>query len=195
MKRLILLGVFAIFLFILPFRYVFAQGKTDQQNVKDGQIELSITTVPTATPSPTVQHVDYPLPYPGLLPDNPLYVFKAIRDKIIEFLISDPAKKAEFYLLSSDKRVNTGYYLILKGENDMGVLYISKSNSYLSMANTQAFLAGERGKGTLQNIKKSILKHEEVINLVKPKVDYKNRTKLDYELGRLVQLQSLMKKK
>lgn len=186
MKRLIFLGIFAAFLF------TFLSGPT---TVLSQEIDLSPSLVPTATPTPIPQKVDYQLPYPGLLPDNPLYTFKAVRDKVIEFLISDPAKKAEFYLLASDKRVNTGYYLILKNQDDMGVLYISKSNNYLSMAEGQARLAKERGAGVMQTIKASIRKHAEVIDQAKPKLDKKNRTKLKYEIDRLEKLQSLIEKK
>lgn len=195
MKRLILLGIFVTFLLVLPFHFTFAQDIPDQQSTSGGQIELSPSTVPTATPSPRAQKVDYTLPYPGLLPDNPLYALKAIRDKVIEFLISDPVKKADFYLLSSDKRVNTGYYLIIKGKDDMGVLYISKSNNYMSMAESQALSAGSKGNETVQRIKTAIKKHEEVINQMESQVDKKNRTKLQHEIDRLEEMQSLIKKK
>lgn len=195
MKRLILLGIFVTFLLVLPFHFAFAQDISDQQSTSGGQIELSPSTVPTATPSPRAQKVDYTLPYPGLLPDNPLYALKAIRDKVIEFLISDPVKKADFYLLSSDKRVNTGYYLIMKDKDDMGVLYISKSNNYMSMAESQALSAGSKGNETVQRIKTAIKKHEEVINQMESQVDKKNRTKLQHEIDRLEEMQSLIKKK
>lgn len=155
------------------------------------------TESPTATSSPTPvvsQTVDYELPYPGLLPDNPLYNLKALRDRVIEFLISTPAKKAEFYLLASDKKVNTGYYLIIKGKDDLGVLYISKSNNYMSMAIPQADAAGTTGKETLQKIKTSIKKHQEVIKLAEKDVDQKNKTKLENEIKRLSKMSTLIKK-
>ena len=155
------------------------------------------TESPTASSSPTPvvsQTVDYELPYPGMLPDNPLYNLKALRDRVIEFLISTPSKKSEFYLLASDKRVNTGYYLILKGKDDMGVLYISKSNNYMSMAIPQAEQAGTHGKETLQKIKTSIKKHQEVIKTAQKDVDQKNKTKLENEIKRLSKMITLIKK-
>lgn len=54
---------------------------------------------PLPTPS------NYALPYPGMLPDHPLFFLKQIRDRVMEQLISDPIKKAEFYLLQADKRL------------------------------------------------------------------------------------------
>lgn len=153
----------------------------------------SITPVSTVSAKPTPAPIDYTLPYPGLLPDNPLYFLKAARDRLIEFLISDPEKKAEFYLLSSDKRLNTGYYLILKKKNDLGVLYISKSNNYMHMAIINAKNAAERGKATVQNIKASLKKHEEVVLSLESKVDQKNKSKLADELGRLKGFETLIK--
>ncbi|MGE5042208.1 MAG: DUF5667 domain-containing protein [Candidatus Levyibacteriota bacterium] len=146
----------------------------------------------TATPSP-VQKVEYDLPYPGLLPDNPLYFLKSARDKLIEILISSPQKKAEFFLLSSDKRVNTGYYLVQKGKNDLGVLYISKSNNYMHMAILAAKDAGAPGKDLLSKMLTSIKKHEEIIQTVEQKVDKKNRTDLQNEFKRLEDFTSLIK--
>ena len=69
--------------------------------------------------SSAIPKVEYELPYPGLLPDNPLYYLKAIRDNILKFLIRDPMKKAEFDLLQSDKRLGASYALLKKGNYDL----------------------------------------------------------------------------
>lgn len=157
--------------------------------------DSSVSPTATAFPTPVVvEDVEYTLPYPGMLPDNPLYNLKALRDRIIEFLISTPQKKAEFYLLSSDKRVNVGYYLILKDKDDMGVLYISKSNNYMNMAINQGYEAKENGKDTLGKIKTSIKKHQELIRDVEAKVDKKNKSKLEEETKRLDKMSTLIKK-
>lgn len=73
---------------------------------------------------------NYQLPYPGLLPDNPLYKIKALRDRIIEFLISDPIKKAEFDLLSADKRLAIGLALFEKKKFELAESTISKGENY-----------------------------------------------------------------
>ncbi|MFI5265646.1 MAG: DUF5667 domain-containing protein [Candidatus Levyibacteriota bacterium] len=192
------LRFFLTFIFILALslalpHVTFAQTTADETEKATPPAAITLTTTPSVTPAAT--HVEYDLPYPGLLPDNPLYNLKALRDKIIEILISDPAKKGEFYLLSSDKRLNAGNFLIIKGENDLGTLYISKSNNYMSMAIAQSMLAGERGKQDLQKMKLSIQKHEEVITQLQKKVDAKNSAKLSYELGRLKQFALLLLKK
>src|SRR5205823_3865940 len=74
----------------------------------DALVSPAVIMSPTPTPAQTV---DYTLPYPGLLPDNPLWPVKAFRDKSISMFISDPMKKAEFDLLQADKRVNASLYL------------------------------------------------------------------------------------
>jgi hypothetical protein len=47
----------------------------------------------------------YTVPYPGILPDNPLYPLKVIRDKLVENLIRDKNRKVEFYLRQTDKQM------------------------------------------------------------------------------------------
>ncbi len=63
------------------------------------------TTAPVVTETP-----DYDLPYPGMLPDHPLYKIKTLRNKIILFLIRDPLKKAAKHLEMADKE----FYAALK---------------------------------------------------------------------------------
>jgi hypothetical protein len=76
--------------------------------------------------------VEYFLPYPGILPDSPLYFLKALRDRTISFFISDPLKKAEFNLLMSDVRLNAAQYLFAKGEGKYGLAEttVSKAENY-----------------------------------------------------------------
>src|SRR5580692_5886046 len=67
--------------------------------------------------------VDYQLPYPGLLPDNPLYFLKMIRDNLTAFFIGKPLDKAQFDLLQSDKDVQSGYLLVTQeaGKGDLAL--------------------------------------------------------------------------
>lgn len=66
------------------------------------------------TPIPSSGIAEYSLPYPGLLPDSPLYRLKVWRDVIQGFLISDPVKAAEFNLLQADKRMSGAVALAKK---------------------------------------------------------------------------------
>lgn len=87
------------------------------------------------TPTP-VPEVIYTLPYPGILPDNPLYPLKATRDRIVSLLISDPRKKAEFDLLQADKRLQAGLFLLRKDDPDVKLVIttISKGQNYMHEA-------------------------------------------------------------
>lgn len=73
-------------------------------------------TAPVLKTTPTPTPVVYVLPYPGILPTHPLYLLKTFRDRIIEFLISDPIRKAEFYILQADKQTGMGLMLVDKGK-------------------------------------------------------------------------------
>ncbi len=122
---------------------------------------------PTVTP-PTQPSIDYPLPYPGLLPDNPLYPLKAARDRIISFLISNPVKKADFDLLQADKRLSMGESLIDKsGKNaPLAVTTISKGQNYFVEAVQEVTLYKRQGRpiGPLwERMATAVQKHQQVV--------------------------------
>ena len=79
-----------------------------------------------ATQSSQPEIDEYPLPYPGILPDNPLHFLKALRDRIILMLMSDPVKEAEFNLLTSDKRIYAAQLLADKGKGQLSISTLSK---------------------------------------------------------------------
>lgn len=120
--------------------------------------------------SPTAQpKVDYPLPYPGILPDHPLYSLKMLRDRIMDFLIRDPFKKAEFLILMADKRLGAGKTLIESQKADLGQTTINKGEDYLLRAIETIKSAKEQGKdvgGLTVKLESSISKHLEVIGEV-----------------------------
>lgn len=81
---------------------------------------VSFLTVHLSTysqsPEPAPEKILYQLPYPGLLPDHPLYFIKDIRDQILDFATREPLKKAELYLHLSDKKVAMSLALARKGK-------------------------------------------------------------------------------
>lgn len=52
-----------------------------------------------------LESIVYDLPFPGILPTHPLYFLKTFRDSLIEMMITSDVKKAEFYILQADKRL------------------------------------------------------------------------------------------
>lgn len=111
--------------------------------------------------------VDYNLPYPGILPDSPLYFLKTFRDKLVSIFISDPIKKAEFNLLTADKRLGSGIALFAKKKFDLSETTISKGENYFEDAIKNVKLAKMQGRpidlGLLKNMELSSKKHKEVI--------------------------------
>src|SRR3989338_5370865 len=71
----------------------------------------------TVSPTPVILS-DYTLPYPGLLPDHPLYNLKALRDKILLWFTKDEVKLVELNPLISHKKIkfNQLYLIFSKPE-------------------------------------------------------------------------------
>jgi hypothetical protein len=150
MKRIVFLIVLlAVCLFYSPFAY--GQEVTP---------ESSPSASPTMSPTPTPEYV---LPYPGLLPDSPLYFLKAFRDRLIGFLIADPLKKAEFNVLQADKRLTAAVELVNRENFPLAESTISKGENYFAEAIQQTKEAQSQGFDTTSIIKKmngSLEKHE-----------------------------------
>jgi len=111
----------------------------------------------------------YPLPYPGILPNNPLYPLKALRDRVLEFLIRDPLKKADFYLLMSDKRLNMGIFLTDRKQPSLAESTVSKGEKYFfkGVELVENIESQEEKQQLANKYKKALLKHEEVVNNLK----------------------------
>lgn len=153
-------GMILIFTFFLLLSQVsFAQEDTSSKGAS------------LATMSSSMIKEEYLLPYPGLLPDNPLYVLKTARDRIIGFLIADPLKKAEFDLLQADKRLNAAVFLLKegKGKEELAETTISKGENYFEEAITSIKEAGKQGLNT-ESVKRRLLtasqKHKEVLKYI-----------------------------
>lgn len=136
---------------------------------------LSFVSVSFAQETSTVSAVstprlvpEYMLPYPGILPDNPLYSLKTLRDRIISFLIADSLKKSEFDLFQADKRLSSGVALLKKGENKEQSAYdtISKGENYFYEAISKVKKAKQEGKEVkdiIEKLTRSQQKHETVL--------------------------------
>lgn len=131
---------------------------------------------------------DYQLPYPGLLPDSPLYFLRILRDRVVGFLISDALKKSEFDLLQADKRLNAGITLFNKGKISLAFSTISKAENYFGEAIDRMGEAKIQGKnisdmeGRLRN---SLKKHEQELKNLSEKASAKFKQDFDNELKRV----------
>lgn len=115
----------------------------------------------------TPARVEYTLPFPGILPTHPLYVFKNLRDRIIEFLIIDPINKAEFYVLQADKKLNMGVTLNSIGKTAESRLAFA--DAFVSRNQAVTLLEGHGRSGALtpgyltEKLVLSLIKHKEVL--------------------------------
>lgn len=122
------------------------------------------TLISIATPTPAVE---YSLPYPGLLPDHPLYLLKALRDRILLFFAPDEIRKSQLNLLFADKRLAMGQLLWEKGNSTAAITTFTKAEKYLlSTAINLTVMKKQNGlpPGLADKVGAAAKKHEEIIS-------------------------------
>ncbi len=134
--------------------------------------------------------VDYQLPYPGMLPDNPLYFLKAFRDNLTAFFLSKPLDKAQFDLLQSDKNVQASYLLTTQevGKANLAQQTFSKGQENFSEAITQTVAAQKQGYSISEMSKKLDLanqKHQQILKIVEQQDGQKDSQQFQTELGHI----------
>jgi hypothetical protein len=143
-----------LLIFLIVFLFFTAGQKVFAQNIY-------------VSTSPAVLNSQYTLPYPGILPDNPLYFLKALRDNVINIFITDPLKKADYDLLMADKRLVAADKLLDKGNVDLAITTLSKSGNYFYLAIQQAANAKRQGEDSgdiLSKLHDASLKHQQIIS-------------------------------
>lgn len=123
--------------------------------------------------------IDYDLPYPGMLPDNPLYFLKAFRDQLTTFFLSKPLDKAQFDLLQSDKNVEASYLLVSQevGKTSLSAHTFAQSEEDFSKAIDQTAAAKKEGYSISDMSKKLTLsnqKHLQILKEIEQQVGKKN---------------------
>jgi len=144
-------SLFLIFIFIVGIFTSFYLLDFSQQGLVHGQ-----------------EKIVYTLPYPGILPDHPLYFIKVIRDKLMDLVTRDYIKKANLYLLFSDKRVNMALYLAKKGKNKLAINTFSKAEKYFLNIPDLLMTSKKQGVGSsselIETVRVSNAKHRELAN-------------------------------
>lgn len=130
MGKVLVSAFFAILILLTPHTLasIYAQEDVEITGLVEGQQTVKEEVI-EATPSN-----EYILPYPGILPDNPLYQLKVLRDKIYDFFTKDPVKKVQFKLLMADKRMNMARMLAEKGNTSLASDTIVDAVSYYNGA-------------------------------------------------------------
>lgn len=172
MLKIFSLGLAAI-AFIFMFSLVFAQEASPLPN----------TSGPLSSP------VEYALPYPGILPDHPLFFIKIIRDRILQFLIKNPVKKCEFQILLADKSLISGMMLLEKNKQDLAIKSYDKAVNSLTQAEHYLFEIPGSDKTQIVNVKdrfeKSLQKHQELLSEVQGKLNDRQNLQVDQLLTKL----------
>lgn len=139
------------------------------------------------------EEVSYELPYPGMLPDNPLYFLKTFRDAVVKFLISDPLKEAEFNVLTANKRAYAALLLAEKDKPELCLETLSKSTNYLHEAAVSLVKAKEKKMNIteiLDRLDKSVKKHEQVFSQqIMPVMPENMKKDLEAEIKRLLDIE------
>lgn len=143
-KRLQTPILLAVFLLIVPpFFYLFNYSQPRSLNVDN--------------------KTDYELPFPGLLPDHPLYLVKMLRDQTLVFITRDFESRARMQLELSDKRIRAGELLIDEKKYDLAISTFSKGERYFEQAIETLKSAKQQGQAPTTDIidqmKRSNKKH------------------------------------
>jgi len=162
-KILITFSVLFFAFFILSYSIFNASAQTLAAKKPVLKFTVSPSVTPLPSPKPEIQ---YYLPYPGILPDHPLYPLKMVRDRIWLWLTTNSLRKVEVLLLFADKRLGAGKALIEGNKVSLGLTTIEKAEKYLERAVNQ--LEREKTKGPElgklgEKLKTASQKHEEII--------------------------------
>ena len=163
----------AVFVFALSILFLSLEKSSVWVQPSLATASLSFT-VTEQTASSVDSEINYYLPYPGILPDSPLYKIKMVRDRIWLWLTPEPVSRTEKLLLYSDKRVAAGKALIEGGQVSLGISTLLKGEKYLERALLETEKAKNKGlasKDLTENIHNACLGHKEILNVLKQKLN------------------------
>ena len=165
-----------------------AEGESEVEVIEIGEKKEEPVS---AEISGEAKEVDYYLPYPGILPDHPLYWLKMFRDRIMLTLTKNPVDKYGRLLLYADKRVGAAKVLVEGGKTELGVTTATKAGKYLEQAINEFKGINDPGKATpeeRERLLKAGMKHEEVLNAILDKVPDQSKPALQDTIGKIKEL-------
>lgn len=150
-----------------------------------GYKAYSATPSPSVTPDPTPTippKVNYYLAYPGILPDQPLYKLKAIRDRVRLMMVKKSPQRVALLLLYADKRIGAGVALIEGNQIGLGVTTMQKGGKYYEQAVLLASELTNQGvdiEPIRDSLSKAPLKYIEEIDVLLEKTTSEGRSALE----------------
>ncbi|OGG04141.1 hypothetical protein A2Z33_03190 [Candidatus Gottesmanbacteria bacterium RBG_16_52_11] len=133
-----------------------------------GQMTLTPSLGSGSTGTAASDLAGYPLPYPGILPDHPLYFLKQLRDFILEHAVSDPDKRVEFHILQSDKNLVMAMEMADLGKWQYAERAAAAAASHRNKA--YLWLVSQRSAGQpappylIDRLVRSVAKHLEILS-------------------------------
>lgn len=127
--------------------------------------------------TPAAMKVEYYLPYPGILPDNPLYKLKMVRDRLKLWMTFNESDKAKLELAYADKRINAAMALAAGNKMDLAVTTATKAEKYLEQSTNRVIKlikTGQDEKSQLLNLEKAVSKHLEVLEEISTRAEDKH---------------------
>jgi len=149
-----------------------ARASSEGVMVAQGEAKLGMEESDTEGMAPEEKMVpadekgDYYLPYPGILPDHPLYWLKMVRDRIMLWTTRDSLQQFQRLLLYSDKRIGAAEALIKGGQVELGITTVTKAEKYLERAVNQyqeLKAAGKINPETEERLVRAVQKHQELV--------------------------------
>lgn len=117
----------------------------------------------------SAQPLAYRLPYPGILPDSPLYVFKMVRDRMRLVVTQRPVQRVDLYISYGDKRVGAAYYLAQGNKIPLAYSTALKGLSYMDHALTtleRESFSAEQNQRLSKKLHLSLMAHSKTLQEV-----------------------------
>ncbi|MBI5621074.1 hypothetical protein HY949_04790 [Candidatus Gottesmanbacteria bacterium] len=128
--------------------------------------------------------VQYDLAFPGMLPDNPFYKVKVLRDRYIADFISDPIKKIEFYLKQTDKGILAAAMLVDKNNVTLARETALKAEHNMTLLTYELYrLKGKQDEAFFMRLKTASAKHQEVLRSLMGRVGEADRQVFEQVIG------------
>lgn len=158
-----------IFLSLLPLFAVALFTPAHAASSQDMTVQSEAETTKSAI-------VDYNLSFPGMLPDNPLYKIKTLRNKIIEFFIFDPGQKVNFYLHEADKGILATAMLVDFNKVELAEETALKAEHYYTKIAQEMYKINKQPSiDFFEKLDTAAHKHQEVLSALAKKVPAEKR--------------------
>ncbi len=185
---LLLLAVLILFISLVRATLSQVRGSLTPTSYKNTLLTLNIAQINASDAPSDEQVVNYNLPSPGILPTNPFYGFKRIRDYFWILFTRESIARGKLELMMADKKLSEANALIPDGKVRHGYESLDDSLRYLDESYTSVKSAvdkpEERNQLLLQ-IRNAGIAYEQIINNMGSSVTNPEEDKKDIMLEKI----------